>query len=193
MSLPDTYGPALYIAIAVAAIVEGDITFVTASALVGQGLLDPFGVLLAGAAGAAIGDQAYFYLLRGRLSRLLDRIRPLAQRREWLVGRVRRHEIPMVFAIRFAPGLRIALAAACAYAGVPPLRFSLWNAVSSLVWAAGILVLIAWAGPRYLPEVGVSGWWSAVIPAVAILVVMWFIRQSERRHLDAGPDGPPRP
>lgn len=193
MTLPDTHGPALYFAIMVAAIVEGEVTFVTASALVGRGLLDPLGVMLAGAAGAAIGDQAYFYLLRGRLRRLLDRIPPLARRREWLVGRVRRHEVPMVFAIRFAPGLRIAMAAACAYAGVPPLRFSLWNTVSSLVWAAAILTVIAWAGPNYLPKLGISGWWSAVIPAMAILLVTLLVRRSERRQLEERSDDEPRP
>ncbi len=192
MTLPDTHGPALYFAIMVAAIVEGEVTFVTASALVGRGLLDPLGVMLAGATGAAIGDQAYFYLLRGRLRRLLDRIPPLARRREWLVSRVRRHEVPMVFAIRFAPGLRIAMAAACAYAGVPPLRFSFWNALSSLVWATAILGLIGWAGPNYLPRLGISGWWSAVIPALGILAVTLLIRRSERRRLDDRADDEPQ-
>ena len=188
MNLADPHGPLPYLAIMVAAIVEGEITFVTASALVGRGLLDPIGVMLAGATGAAIGDQAYFYLLRGRLRRWLDRIPPLARRREWLVGRVRRHEIPMIVAIRFAPGLRIAMAAACAYAGVPPLRFSFWNAISSLVWATAILALIAWAGPNYLPKLGISGWWSALIPAAAILVVTWLVRRSERRQLERSAD-----
>jgi len=192
MTLPDTHGPVLYLAIMMAAIVEGEVTFVAASTLVGRGLLDPLGVVLAGATGAALGDQAYFYLLRGRLRRWLDRIPPLARRREWLVGRVRRHEIPMVFAIRFAPGLRIALAAACAYAGVSPLRFSFWNAISSLCWATPILVLIAWAGPSFLPRLGISGWWSAVVPAAVILAVSMLISRSERRRLEARPDDEPR-
>jgi membrane protein DedA with SNARE-associated domain len=193
MTWPDAHGPALYLVIMAAAIVEGEVTFVTASALVGRGLLDPLGVMLAGATGAAIGDQAYFYLLRGRLRRLLDRIPPLARRREWLVSRVRQHEIPMVFAIRFAPGLRIAMAAACAYAGVPPLRFSFWNALSSLVWAAAILVFIGWAGPNYLPRLGLSGWWSAVIPAVVILAVAMLVGRSERKRLDDRADDEAQP
>jgi membrane protein DedA with SNARE-associated domain len=192
MTLPDTHGPALYLAIMVAAVVEGEVTFVAASALVGRGLLDPLGVVLAGATGAALGDQAYFYLLRGRLRRWLDRIPPIARRRAWLVGRVRRHEIPMVFAIRFAPGLRIAMAAACAYAGVPPLRFSFWNGLSSLCWAAGILALIAWAGPRFLPRLGISGWWSLLLPAAIILLIATIIGRTERRRLEDRPDDEPR-
>jgi membrane protein DedA with SNARE-associated domain len=98
----------------------------------------------------------------------------------------------MVFAIRFAPGLRIAMAAACAYAGVPPLRFSFWNALSSLVWAAAILGLIGWAGPNYLPRLGISGWWSAIIPALGILAVTLLLRRSERRRLDDRADDEPQ-
>src|SRR4051794_29970792 len=103
MTLPDAHGPWLYLAVLLAAIVEGEVAFVAASALVSQGLLHPLGVLLAGAAGATIGDQAYFYLLRGRIDRWLSRIPIMARRREQLVARIRRHERPMVFAIRFAP------------------------------------------------------------------------------------------
>ena len=67
MVLPESGGPLIYLAIAFAAVVEGEITFAAAATLVGRGVLDPIAVVAAGAAGAAIGDQAYFYLLRGRL------------------------------------------------------------------------------------------------------------------------------
>lgn len=190
MTLPDVHGPLLYAAIVAAAAVEGEVTFVAASALVGRGLLDPTGVLLAGAAGAAIGDQAWFYLIRGALQRWRDRIPAVARRREWLVGRVRRHEIATVCAIRFAPGLRIALAATCAYVNVRPLRFSFWNAVSSLCWAALLLGAIAWAGPGVLDRVGISGWWGALIPAGAILLVSVVLGRTERRRLETHDDGP---
>ena len=41
----------------------------------------------------------------------------------------------------------LALAAACAYAGVRPLTFSLLNVAASAVWAVGLLVVVAWIGP----------------------------------------------
>jgi membrane protein DedA with SNARE-associated domain len=193
MTLPDTHALWLYLGILLATIVEGEITFVAASALVSRGILDPIGVLIAGAMGATIGDQAYFYLLRGRLDRWLNRIPVLARRREALVARIRRHERPMVFAIRFAPGLRITMAAACAYAGVAPLRFSFWSAVSSLVWASGLLALIGWAGPNYLPRLGISGWWSALVPGVVVVLLAFLIGRSGRRTLEREDDGEPRP
>jgi membrane protein DedA with SNARE-associated domain len=174
-------GPLVYLSILVAAAVEGEVAFVVAAAVVGQGHLNPFGVALAGAAGASLGDQFYFYLLRGRFRRWVDRHEWLARRGQILVHHVRRHEVPMVLMIRFAPGLRIALAAACAYAGVGRLRFSVLSIVASLAWAAGLLVLVAWVGPAYLPALGISGWWSALVPALLIVILFNVVGRLERR------------
>ena len=57
-------GPLAYIAIFVAAAVEGEIVFVVASAAVAAGRLDAAGVLVAGALGASAGDQFFFHALR---------------------------------------------------------------------------------------------------------------------------------
>jgi membrane protein DedA with SNARE-associated domain len=97
----------------------------------------------------------------------------------------------MVFAIRFAPGLRIALAAACAYANVAPLRFSLLNSLAAIVWATGLLVIVAWAGPALLSKLGLSGWWGAVVPALIIVVLARLLGRAERRTLEQE-DTPPR-
>ena len=72
MPLTEAQGAFAYLGIILAAAIEGEIVFVAAAALVSQGRLDPLGVTLAGAAGAALGDQFYFYVLRGRLNRWLD-------------------------------------------------------------------------------------------------------------------------
>jgi membrane protein DedA with SNARE-associated domain len=121
--------------------------------------------------------------------RWLDRWQPLARRGRLLAGPVRRHAVPMVFAIRFAPGLRIALAAACAYAGVAPVTFSVVNLAASVVWAAAVLALVAWAGPEYLAGLGLSGWWGALVPAAMVLTVFCLVARLERRWLP--PTGSP--
>jgi membrane protein DedA with SNARE-associated domain len=181
VTLDGVGGPLVYLGILVGAVVEGEVAYVLAAALVGQGHLNPVGVVMAGMAGASLGDQFYFYLLRGRLRRWLDRYEWIARRGLTLVRHVRRHEVAMVLMIRFAPGLRIALAAACAYAGVAPLRFSLLNTLASGAWAIGLLVLIAWVGPAYLPALGISGWWSALVPALIIVIAFRVLGRLEHR------------
>src|SRR5262245_40712468 len=167
----------------IAAAVEGEIAYVAAAALVGRGYLDPIAVAFAGAAGAALGDQFYFYLLRGRLERWLHRSERIARRGHALAQEVRRREVPMVMMIRFAPGLRIALAAACAYAGVAPLKFSAISCATSLVWAGGLMALVAWVGPTALPKIGLSGWWTALVPGLIIVIIFRVMGRVERRAL----------
>lgn len=181
----DLQGAAAYAAILIAASIEGEIVFVAASALVSQGRLNPIAVALAGAVGASLGDQFYFYALRGRLSRWLDRYPAIARRGARLTRRVRRHETLTILALRFSPGLRIALAAACAYAGVSPIKFSALNIVSSLAWATSLLALVAWFGPSFLTGLGVSGWWAAAIPAVLIVVLVRWLARHEKEEVDA--------
>ena len=179
-----------YLGILLAAAIEGEVAYVAAATLVAHGRLNPFGVIVAGALGAAVGDQFYFYLLRGRVTRWIDRFPAVARRAAPMIGRVRRHPSLMVLLIRFAPGLRIALAAACAHTGVSAARFSVLNLVAALLWATVLLGLIAWVGPTYLAAIGLAGWRGALATGFIILAVFYLLGRAERRALSAEP---PRP
>ena len=173
-----------YCGVALAAIVEGELTYIAAATLVAEGRLQPLGVLVSGALGAAIGDQAYFYLFRGRLPHWLARYPSLQRKTAPLVDRVRRHASLMVLLIRFAPGLRIALAAACAAADVPPRTMSVLNLLSSFVWAAALLVLVGWLGPAYLAQFGLAGWRGALAVGLTLLVLFRILGSYERRAIE---------
>lgn len=173
-----------YAGVLIAAIVEGEIAYIAAAALVAQGQLHPLGVLVSGALGAAIGDQAFFYAFRGRLPRWLARY-PLLQRKAApLVDRVRRHASLMVLLIRFAPGLRIAIAAACAWVEVSPMMFSVLNLLSAFVWALILLILVGWLGPTYLAHFGFGGWKGALVIGLALFVTLKLLGAYERRALE---------
>jgi membrane protein DedA with SNARE-associated domain len=164
----------------VATVVEGEVVFVGATVLVHHGRLDAAGVFAAAALGGSVGDQIYFYALRGRLLRWLDRFPTWARRRDLIVERVRRHASAMILACRFLPGLRVAIPAACAYAGVAPLRFTTLSLVSSLAWAAAVMSFIVWLGPASLAELGVRAWWTPLVPATLVVGLSWWL--SHREH-----------
>lgn len=172
-----------YLAVMVAAIVEGEVTYLGACALVAAGRLDPLPVLVAGAAGAAVGDQAYFYLFRKRLTRWMSRFSSLERRAAPLAALVRRRASMMVMLIRFAPGLRVAITAACAYVDVPPLKFSLLNGLTAVIWAGGLLALVAWIGPAGLERVGLGGWKGAVLMAAIIVGLFRLLGRFERKSM----------
>jgi membrane protein DedA with SNARE-associated domain len=167
-------GLAAYLGVFVAAVVEGEFVFVAATVLVQMGRLSGPGVYVAAALGGSIGDQLYFYFLRGRLG-WLDRFPTWSRRRDRIIGRVRQNASAMIFACRFLPGLRVAIPAACAYADVAPLRFSTLSLVSSFTWAAAIMGFIAWLGPASFAELGIRAWWTPLVPAALVLGFSWWL------------------
>jgi len=167
-----------YLVVFLAAAVEGEVVFVTASVLVTMGRLSPLGVFVAAALGGSAGDQFFFYALRGRLRSWLMRFPRLAYRQEQIIKRVQRHAIPLIVACRFLPGLRIAIPAACAYAGVPAFRFTACNLVGSMAWAGLILFFVTLAGPASLARLGLNAWWAPILPAALIVVFFYWLGRS---------------
>ena len=168
-------GPLAYAAIYFSAIVEGEVVFVAAAVLVAAGKLNPLAVLVLGALGAATGDQMFFYALRGRIAGWLTRSAAIAGRHASIVARVQRHQSLMILAIRFAPGLRIAITAACAYGNVSPVRFSTLNLLAAFAWAAVVLTIVARVGPGALQHAGVTGIWGAVVPGALLVCFGWWL------------------
>jgi membrane protein DedA with SNARE-associated domain len=166
-----------YLAIYVAAMIEGEAVFAIASVLVAAGKLSAPAVLICGALGAATGDQFYYYLFRGTLRRWLrDTRRPRllqSARLDRLREMVERNQDLAAFIIRFTPGLRVAIAAMCGWAKGSPLRFSLINLAGAFVWAGVLLAAIAWLGPSAIHVVGIDKKWTAVAVAVLILALIW--------------------
>ena len=178
-------GGLAYVVVFLAALIEGEIVFIASATLAGQGSLNPLGVVAAGTLGAAAGDQIPFYLLRYHARTWLDRLPAMRRVSGTLIGAVTRRRALLAFLIRFSPGLRIAIASACAYADVPPLIFSTCSVLGALVWATCIVVVVGWLGPESLSRLGVSGWWAALVPAAVLLILLKTIAWT-RRQQDAG-------
>jgi membrane protein DedA with SNARE-associated domain len=168
-----------YLAIFVAAFVEGEIYYSKVCADAVNGRLFWPAVIAAGALGGAIGDQIWFYVLRGRIH-WLDRYPRLAKYRDRVIGHVHAHETGLVLVSRFLPGLRTAIPIACAYAEVRPLKYSLLSLVSAFAWASAIMAFVK-AGATTLDAFGLDRWWGPFIPAVlVILFFRWLSRPA--RH-----------
>ena len=162
-----------YFGIFLSAAVEGEIVYVSAVVLVVLGQLSPLGVLAAGATGGSAGDQFYFYILRTtRLAHWIDRFPSIVRRRDRISRRIQEHSSVLILFSRFLPGLRIAIPAACAFAGIDPLRFSILSLTSGFAWAAAIMALVMYLGPTSLHQLGIQAWWAPIIPGV--LVILFF-------------------
>jgi membrane protein DedA with SNARE-associated domain len=166
-----------YLGILVAAAVEGEVVYASAVVMVFLGRLNALGVLLSGSIGGWAGDQFYFYAARGPLCNWLNRFDKIARRRRAIQERMRRHATKFILAVRFLPGLRIAIPLACAYGGVTALQFSGLSFLSALAWAAAIMFVIRSLGPTSLSALGIKAWWAPIIPAIIVVVFFrWLSR-----------------
>ena len=171
----------VYVPIYIAAILEGEIYYITMCVAAAAGRVDWRGVLVAGALGGATGDQFWFYLLRGRIH-WLDRYPWMAKHRDAVVHRVKDNEKVILLISRFLPGLRTAIPIASAYAGVKPLHFSTLNLISAFLWAGTIMLVVTKLGPSAMERVGLKGWWGPIIPALLVLLFFnWLGRPRPRK------------
>ena len=171
----------VYLPIYIAAIVEGEIYYISVCGAAISGQLHWVPVLVAGALGGATGDHLWFYILRGRVE-WLNRYPKIARYRDRVSGHVHAHEGLIILASRFLPGLRTAIPVACAYADVRPLKFSTLNLISAFAWA-GALMLLVKLGSRTLNAFGLNAWWGPFIPAALLIVFfVWLSRPSRPRH-----------
>jgi membrane protein DedA with SNARE-associated domain len=179
MSLGDLTGPAAYVVILIGSALEGEVIYVSACALVGRDVLPAAPVIVAGMIGAAAGDHFYYLAARGWLGRVLRERQAGTRRREAILARVRKHGAVMAFAIRFLPGIRIAISIACAASDVPALRFSLANLAGAFVWAVSVMAFVAWGGPAFLAGLGLPDWMAWVIPAALVLAALFWISRTD--------------
>jgi len=171
-----------YLTIVLFAILEGEIYYSKVCADAMAGKLNWAGVWCAGALGGSIGDQIWFYVLRGRIH-WLDRFPKLAKYRDAVIERVHSRGAVMVLSGRFLPGLRSAIPIACAYANMPPLKFTTLNLISALAWAGAIMLFVK-LGSNALSAFGLDAWWGPLIPAV--FVIAFFRWLSRPRKSDGG-------
>jgi membrane protein DedA with SNARE-associated domain len=124
-----------YWAILVGTFFEGETVLVLGGLAAHRGYLHFWPVVAVAFVGSVAGDQLYFQLGRRRGAPFLRR-RPrwgasAARAREL----VRRYETPVILGFRFLFGLRTVTPFVLGMGGVSPLRFSVLNALSALLWA----------------------------------------------------------
>jgi len=170
----------IYLSIVFFAILEGEIYYSAMCARAMAGDLAWFPVMAAGALGGAAGDQFWFYAARGRASNWLNRFENIACRRKAIQLRMQRHASKLILAVRFLPGLRIAIPLACAYAGVSPFQFSGLSFISAIAWAAAIMFIVLSLGPTSLSALGIKAWWAPAVPAVIVVLFFRWLSRAGR-------------
>lgn len=159
----------------------GETAVVTAAVLAADGTLSLPLVILAGAAGAMLGDSTAYWIgragtgpIRRGVARMAGRDRLQAAERM-----VRRQGPALVFTGRFLPGIRIAINLSCGAGQMSYPRFLTFNALGATVWSTQAALLGYFAGKAFAGQIWVA---FAVAFAVTGLVAL-FVGVKERRRV----------
>jgi membrane protein DedA with SNARE-associated domain len=142
MSLSDlvsTYG---YYAVFLGALFEGETILILAGFAAYRGMLDIGYVIAIAFVASTLGDQIFFHLGRIHGVAILGRFPMLNARVPAVQRMLDKYHTPLILAVRFLYGLRIAGPMVMGISGVSPARFALLNMIGAFVWA----IVIALAG-----------------------------------------------
>jgi membrane protein DedA with SNARE-associated domain len=159
----------------------GTAILLAAGALVQAQALDPLAAVLAGCAGAILGDMISFWIGR-RFGFVIPKMWPFRKHPETLaqgIGFFERYGWASVFIGRFFGPLRAIVPLAAGMLRMPRLPFYIANCLSAVVWAPALLF------SGYLLNSAVLSGWSleAKLFGLALLLTAIFVIGHQLRHL----------
>jgi len=164
----------------------GETALVAGAVWAAGGHLDIVVVIVIAATAAILGDNIGYLIGRHGGRRLLERPGPLHRRRVALLGAgdrfFARHGAKAVFLGRWVALVRVTAAWMAGANHMPMRRFTFYNALGGVTWAAGV-GLVAYAlgeaGAHVLTKVGTV---AAVAAGVATVAALLWLRRQERGH-----------
>jgi membrane protein DedA with SNARE-associated domain len=150
-------------------LLPGETAIVAAAVLAADGSLSLPLVILAGAAGAAIGDSAAYWIGRaggGPIKRFVTRFAG-KERLEAAERMVRRQGAALVFVGRFLPGIRIAINLSCGAGQMAYALFLFFDLLGGVVWATQAALLGYFAGKAFAGQL-----WVAFVVAFGVTAVI---------------------
>ena len=162
-------------------LLPGETAIVAAAVLAADGSLSLPLVILAGAAGAVIGDSTAYWVGRaggGPIKRGLTRFAG-EERLEAAERMVQRQGPALVFVGRFLPGIRIAINLSCGAGQMAYPRFLFFDILGGVVWATQAALLGYFAGKAFADQL-----WVAFVVAFGVtLVVGGLVAVKERQRV----------
>lgn len=141
-------------------------------------------VILAGAVGAALGDNTAYVVgarLSGLIRRRAERSPKLERRLEWANQQIALRGGPLLVTARFIPGGRTALTVSCGITHQPKRWFVAWILVAVSIWATYAAVLGYVFGDTFDHTTALI---LAFVTALAINALIEIVRhlRNRRRH-----------
>jgi membrane-associated protein len=164
-------------------VVPSEATVIAAAALAGAGELVLALVLVAGAAGAVIGDNLAYLLGRAGRGQVVGRLLRSAKWRPRVVQaetKLRARSGTIIVVSRFVPGGRTVTMLCAGLVGLPWRRFFGWDLLACVIWA-GYATVIGWIGGKAFADQPLQG----LLLAFGLAAALTLLIESGRRFLAA--------
>ncbi len=188
--------PALEASTLLGVVVPGELALVLGGVLAHQGRVPLWAAVVAGAAGAVVGDSVGYAIGRRVGKRLLAHLpRRLVEPRqvERATALVRRLGGRAVFVGRFTAALRALVPGLAGLAGVPYRTFAAYNLAGGVLWATGFVLLGFAAGPAWRTAERVAGQAGLVVLGTVVVVAAAAALLHRRRPGHRDRPAPERP
>ena len=186
-------GPWPYVAVfalvlgdAIIPILPGETTLNTASTLAAQGFLELGWVMVAGAAGAVIGDSALYWIARRNRDRMQGQLTAAMANEKVAMGMevIGSSAAALLVFGRYVPGLRFVVNASLGLRGHPYGEFVRWSAVGGVAWSIYICGVAYAVGTALvdnpLAAIVVAGLASSVAVVIVFVIVGRRVRRIRR-------------
>jgi membrane protein DedA with SNARE-associated domain len=164
----------------------GETTLNAASTLASQGEAELLLVIVAGAAGAIVGDSSLYWIARRSAPRVEPQVTKAKENAKVAAGlEFLGTSAPMLLVVgRYVPGVRFIVNATMGLSKYPYRRFLLWSSIGGTLWATYTCLLAYLVGTALsdfpLASVVISGFITS-----AVLVALFFALRRRRQRLAA--------
>ncbi|MGI8679209.1 MAG: DedA family protein [Jatrophihabitans sp.] len=185
--------PALEASVFLGVVVPGEIGVILGGVLANQHKLPLVAVLVAGIAGAVIGDSIGYWVGKRYGEKLLSKIPNRILKPEHIKraeASIRKFGGKSVFIGRFTAALRALVPGLAGMSKMPYPRFLAWNALGGFLWACGFVVLGYLAGSQYAR---IEHYANYIGIALLVLIVGGLYVRHRRSTRAAKASGPAEP
>jgi membrane protein DedA with SNARE-associated domain len=174
-----------YLAVFLAACMEGETVMLLAGIASGAGLLWWPLATLCGATGTFLGSQAWYVMGRVAGPRVIEMRPGMRDSVEKVQGELERRGVWLFVFYRFLYGLRAVTPFALGVSGVPPWKYVPIDAVCWLVWLSAVSGLGWWLGePALAVFEQIAGAGSSILTVAFGLLALAYLGSRWRRSRD---------
>ncbi len=174
-----------YPALALGAIVEGEVALVIAGFTAYLGYLNLPTAIVVSFIGSLLADQTYFYIGRRKGRQWMEKNPNFKKRASWVIGLFEKYDTWVLFLFRFASGFRAIIPITLGTSRVSAKKFAIFNIIGAAIWSTVFTLIGYFSGSAFSAILeDIRKYELVVVLAfVGLAVVLWVFVGIEKKKI----------